>query len=184
MTLINLTTPTALALSLSTLKAHLRLDGTEEDSLLTQYIDAATQQVEHASHTRLIQRTVRYVAPRAEVIHVPVGPLVSVESVTLKSAGGEDVSIPLAQVEVDTTRGTLTLLEGTYGLYAAAQVQLDIIVGFGADESAIPADLAQAVLMLASDMYQKRGAGEGGISPQVRALCVPYQKLNLSAEAV
>ncbi|MFU8765990.1 MAG: head-tail connector protein, partial [Haliea sp.] len=59
----------------------------------------------------------------------------------------------------------------------AAEITFD--AGFGPDWADVPADLAQAVFLLATRFYEHRGGTEAEITPDVAALIAPYRSIRL-----
>ena len=98
MTYALITPPPAEALTLGEVKAHLRLDGADEDVLLGTLISVAREHLERVSGLCLISQTWRLYldsVPEDGVIQIARGPVQAIESVMLYDAGGEEVSWPV-----------------------------------------------------------------------------------------
>jgi uncharacterized phiE125 gp8 family phage protein len=157
----------AAALPIQVMRDHLRL-GTGfaeeglQDGLIEAYLRAAIAVIEGRTGKALLQRVFRWVLddwrdPAAQAL--PVAPVRSIASVTLRDgAGGSTVlDAGIYRVIADLHRPRLaptgTLLPSAP---VAGQVEVVFTAGFGALWSDVPADLRQAVLMLAADLYERR----------------------------
>jgi uncharacterized phiE125 gp8 family phage protein len=157
----------AAALPIQVMREHLRL-GTGfaeeglQDGLIEAYLRAALAVIEGRTGKALLQRVFRWVLddwrdPAGQAL--PVAPVQSIVSVTLTDgAGGSTVlDAGLYRLIADLHRPRLaptgTLLPM---VPAAGQVEVVFTAGFGALWSDVPADLRQAVLMLAADLYERR----------------------------
>jgi uncharacterized phiE125 gp8 family phage protein len=155
------------ALPLQAMRDHLRL-GTGfaeeglQDGLIEAYLRAAVSVIEGRTGKALLQRVFRWVLddwrdPAAQAL--PIAPVRSIVSVTLTDgAGGSTVlEAGLYRLIADLHRPRLAptgpLLPSVPG---AGQVEVVFTAGFGALWSEVPADLRQAVLMLAADLYERR----------------------------
>lgn len=173
------------ALPMADFSAHLRLgtgfssDGLV-DGLLESYLRAAIAAVEGRIGKALIHRRFLWQEPvwrnGGAGQALPMAPVSAVAEVALVDGSG-------AKTVLDSSRWRLQpdlhrpKLEPVFGLFPAipqgghAEVAFD--AGFGSQWSAIPADLAQAVLLLAAEFYELRhDAGEvtAGLPRRVQAL--------------
>ena len=177
MSLIDLSKPAVPAVSLSTLKEHLRIDEGAEDTLLLNLLNAATQLVETKADTRLIQRQVIYSTPYKTKVTLPVGPLVSLDVLEVHDTNGDFTSISLADAVVDLDVGRIDLSHVDTGGLSSKQVRLTCTVGYGSQADDMPEALAQAVLIQAAHMYEARGLADAmSAHPMVETLCQPYQR--------
>ena len=155
------------ALPLQAMRDHLRL-GTGfaeeglQDGLIEAYLRAALSVIEGRTGKALLQRVFRWVLddwrdPAAQAL--PIAPVRSIVSVTLTDgAGGSTVlEAGLWRLIADPHRPRLAptgpLLPS---VPSEGQVEVVFTAGFGALWSDVPADLRQAVLMLAADLYERR----------------------------
>lgn len=160
------TVPTA-ALPVQALKDHLRLgtgfsDDGMQNGLIEAYLRAAMAALEGRIGKVLIAR--RFLLQLADWRSsgeqaLPVAPVTAVVTVTLKDAAGGSSVIDASRYRLipDMHRpklvaaGVLLPLVPTDGL-----VEVVFDAGFGAIWSQVPADLAQAVILLAAEYYEQR----------------------------
>ncbi|MDE4192781.1 head-tail connector protein [Phaeobacter gallaeciensis] len=186
------------ALPLEAFKAHLRLGtGFPEDSLqdgvLNGFLRAALSAIEARTGKILITRSFTWEQTRwrnAEAEILPVAPVTSVTEIVMRdSEGGEVIVDPaLYRLERDTHHPKLCPQRGFLPIVAkGGSVRVSFAAGLAPDWGGLPADLAQAVLMLAAHYYEYReDTGlHGGCMPfGVTSLIERYRAIRLSLGAV
>lgn len=143
-------------------KAHLRVDGTEEDALITALIKAARHDAENRLQRTLLQSTWQLTLdafPRAawpgDVIRLAFGPILSVSSVQYYDAAGTLQTMAPADYRLaDHCIEPATAWPATQTRRGA--VQVTYTAGFGADASAVPAPIVQWILLAMGDLYANR----------------------------
>lgn len=186
------------ALPLEEFKAHLRLGtGFGEDSLqdevLLGFLRAALAAIEARTGKALIAREfsleIRHWRDRAQMI-LPIAPVQTVSEVVLSDAsGGETVlDTALYRLEGDSHRprlrpsGTLLPEVPIGGL-----VRISLQAGMAAEWGGLPADLGQAVMLLAAHYYEYRADTglHGGCMPfGVTSLIERYRSLRVTLGGV
>lgn len=168
MILTEVTAPPAAALPVRAFAAHLRLgtgfaDDGSQDAVLELYLRAAMAAIEARLGRVLLARSFAWTVERWREDAsqpLPVAPVRSVESVALVEADGVETAVdPVAWSLVrDTQRPRLV---GRFGRSlpriprgGAALVRL--VAGFGPTWDEVPADLRQAVFLLAAHYYEAR----------------------------
>lgn len=177
------------ALPVGALRAHLRLssgfaDDTTEDALLEQYLLAAIASVEGRVSRALFRRG--YVLRLAnwrngQTEGLLVAPVLSVNAVTLIAADGAMTLVPPARyrLEPDATRPRLVAAGSALPMIpTGGAVEIAFTAGFGVVWDDIPADLRQAVLLLAAQFYEGRDAA-GDMGFGVRALLERWRDLRI-----
>jgi uncharacterized phiE125 gp8 family phage protein len=85
-------------------KTHLRVDGTDEDTLIGTYISAAREFVETYTGTKLVSQTVLLQGSSFDdLFHLPAAPVVSVSSVTYLDTTGAEQTLSTDVYEVVNT---------------------------------------------------------------------------------
>lgn len=180
--------PATEPVSLVEAKLHLRVDATDEDTLITALITAARQLVEEETWRALVTQTWDYVAddwPMGDILALPRPPLQSVTSITYVDEDGVTQTIAAADYIVDTYQNRVVLAEGAEwpsdDLYPTSAVRVRYVAGYGA-ASAVPGPIKSAMLLLIGHLYENREAvasGAGVASAElplgVRALLAPYR---------
>lgn len=189
MTPILVSGPAVEPVALADMKAFLRLDGTEEDSLVTALIGAARLTVEAASGRLLVHQTWRLVLdrwPRGGVLRVPLAPFAGLIAARVFDAAGAATTLPPASFAVDTAADP-----GRIVVAAAvpdpgrqlAGIELDVRGGYGPGADDVPPPLRQAVRLLVAYWFEHRGdepAAPGRALPaDVVALVATYRRARL-----
>ena len=163
------------ALPVQAMKDHLRLgtgfaDDGMQDGLIEAHLRAAIAAIEGRTGKALLARrfTLRLAQWREKqgAQALPMAPVSTVISVTLFDASETPtVMAPaLYRLVPDMQRPRLMAVGRSLPTIAeGGAVELVFDAGFGTDWGAVPADLAQAVLLLAAEFYELRhDGGQGG----------------------
>ena len=188
-----LTSPPAVEpVSLSEAKAHLRVDGTDEDALITALILAARKHLETWLARALITQSWRLmldVWPPSGAVDLPLSPLQSIEGVETYDA--DDVATPVAASEyfVDAVSDPARLVRTSGDAWpapgrAANGVEIRFTAGYGDAASNVPQPLRQALHLLIAHWFERREpvAAEGAqtsVPLGVASLISPYRRARL-----
>lgn len=163
------------ALPVQAMKDHLRLgtgfaDDGMQDGLIAAHLRAAIAAIEGRTGKALLARRFVLRLDRWREVRggqaLPMAPVSAVVSVVMQDRAGVVVVMPVDRYRLvpDMQRPRLTGAGGALPVVpedGAVVVTFD--AGFGTDWGAVPADLGQAVLMLAAEFYEARhDAGQGG----------------------
>jgi uncharacterized phiE125 gp8 family phage protein len=174
MILTEVSAPPAAALPVRAFAEHLHLgtgfaDDGSEDAVLELYLRAAMAAIEARLGRVLLARDFSCTVTRWREDAsqgLPIGPVRSVESVTLVAAdGSESVVDPEAySVLRDSQRPRLL---GRFGrnlprIPRSGHAEIRFTAGYGQIWDTVPADLRQAVFLLAAHYYENRAEGAGG----------------------
>lgn len=188
------TTLPAPPLPLAAFKAHLHLgtgftEAGLQDDLLDGFLRAAIAAVESRIGKALLQRAFilelpRWADPTSQPL--PIAPVTQITALVLRDAAG--LETPIApqrwRLERDMQRPCLRAAGGVLpAIPAGGSAILHFQAGMALEWGALPADLAQAVLMLAAHFYEYRhetGLGRGCMPFGVTSLIERYRPLRLS----
>lgn len=157
------TPPTVEPVSLIEAELHLRVDMSAHDTYIGTLITAAREVVERISGRALIDQTWDMVLdafPCGDTLELPRPPLKSVTSITYIDAEGVSHTLSASDYQVDTYSepGRIVLKGGatwpSTTLQAAAGVIVRYVAGYGAEATAVPAHLKQAILLLIGHYYE------------------------------
>lgn len=161
-------------------KAHLRLNGTSEDALLTQHAAAALTLAEAFTGLALIVRpwVVQVAASGAwQLIDVtPVRAILSVEGI---DADGVALPLNVGDYGVDIAAGG----EGRVQVLRAPglrHARVSVEAGLATDWADLPASIVQGVVILTAHLFEARHAD--AVPPAaVGALWRPWRRMRLAA---
>lgn len=184
--------PAADVVSLAEAKAHLRVEHTAEDSLITALIAAATQHLDGWSGVLgrcLVTQTWRQSFdgfPVAGVLRLPFPDVQSVV-VTYTDAAGDPQTVDSANYHlVNAVCGAfVALASGAAWPSSATQpdaVGVTFVAGYG-NAAAVPAPIKAAVLLHVGNLYENRSAvDDGALAPlplAYDALIAPYRRMGV-----
>lgn len=167
MMLIEETTVPTSALPVALFKEHLRLgsgfaDDGVQDGLLEGFLRSAMAAIEARTGKALIERSFSWSVTRwrdAGGQALPISPISAIEGVSLVDRLGVETTVtPEAYyLQPDLQRPVLMAAGSALpSVPQAGSAKLQFLAGFGPEWSDLPADLAQAVLLLAAHYYEYR----------------------------
>lgn len=167
MMLVEETTVPILALPVAEFKDHLRLgsgfsDDGVQDAVLESYLRAAMAAIEARTGKILIEREFSWTLTTWRDVRrqpLPVAPVNAIRDVILLNMQGKETVVDAGSwyLEPDMQRPSLQAV-GTClpGLSTGGSVRIGMLAGFGPEWSDLPADLAQAVMLLGAHFYEYR----------------------------
>jgi len=193
MMLIETTAVPLTALPMAEFKAHLRLgtgftDDDIQDPVLESFLRAAMSAIEARTGKILIERTLAWTLNAwrdCDGQALPVAPVTSVTMLLFNASFGEPqvVSSSLYRLEQDMQRPVLRPTGGALPTIPTGKtIQVIFVAGFAPTWGGLPADLAQAVLLLAAHYYEYRHEttlGEGCMPYGVSSLIERYRTVRL-----
>jgi uncharacterized phiE125 gp8 family phage protein len=163
-------------------KAHLRLDGDDEDSLIGALIAAARVSVEAETRWALIEQSWRAFVEAwpEDGVFLPVAPALSVEVLRAITGEGTIVELDSDDYEFDIADGSVTIDP----VADAVRYEIDFTAGYGSSGVDVPQPLRQAIRLLVTHWYEHRSAVVLGDSATAiplgyRELIAPYRRMAL-----
>ncbi len=171
--------PAAEPVTLAEAKLWLRIDKSDEDSLVLELVKSARREVERFCGRQLINSTRIWRLdhfPSSGVIRLDRPPLSSVSSITYVDTAGATQTWATDQYDVDTDSepGRITLaynqsLPSDVRGGAANIVTITYVVGYGAAAENVPESLKVAMKVLLAHWYENREATVvGTISTEIK----------------
>lgn len=180
MTITELAPPVGEPLTLAETKAHLRVDSSADDTLITGLIRTVRGHLERATGLALLTRAFRMYLdcwPSSRVIQIGRGPVQTIDSVTVYAAAGLPGEIDTSGFVLDgqAQPARLMLPKQPAPGRAINGIEIDFTAGFGAAGADVPDTLKRAMLLHAALLYEFRGA----VSPDNQPAAVPagYDRL-------
>ena len=152
---------------------HLRLgtgfaDDGSQDAVLETYLRSALAAIEARTGKALLRRSFVWTLTAwgaADAQRLPIAPVTGIESLNLHASDDTVEAVDLRRLRLvpDTHRPAIEPTGAHLPTIPTGGIaELTLEAGFGADWASIPADLRQAVLMLAAGYYERRGV-DGGV---------------------
>lgn len=162
------TAPATEPLSLAEAKAHLRVDGTDEDTLITNLIEAARDVFEQETGRQVITATYRGSLDRFPVrstIAIPKPPLQSITSITYLDSAGAIQTWAASEYTVSTFSGPFALqgmifpvanetYPDTFPLPNA--VTVNFVAGYGGASTDVPEGVRAAIKGIVGELFEQR----------------------------
>jgi hypothetical protein len=189
--------------SISEMKAWLRLDTTTDDEMIRDLIDVATEQVKQHLQRGLLNETLELILDwptgsaiddldrlgdgehnttrqaangHANEIDLPFPPVQSITSIKTTDTTNVQTTFSSSNYQLDTHGGRVFLNQGhtwPSDLRDRAAVVIRYVSGYGASPKAIPAAIKQAIRQHVAYMYECRQSCE--IQPSCKDLLAPYR---------
>lgn len=160
MNLSIITPPASEPVTLAEAKSFLRVDGADDDTLISNLITAARQLAERYTNRAFITQVWELVEDHAPdgPLYTPKPPLVSVDAVKVTAENGTETTVPASSYWVDKSIGRLVRANGyTWPTHRGfASFIIRFTAGYGASGSAVPAPIRQALLMTIANLYENR----------------------------
>ena len=154
--------PVAEPLTLAEVKAHLRLDGADEDALLASLIRTAREHLERETGLCLIAQGWRLYLdgwPKDGVIAILKSLVQAIQSVTVYDSDGAPVEVSLEDHLLDgqARPARLWLRHPPAPGQALNGIEIDFSAGFGEAATDVPDTLKRAVTIHVAHMFAFRG---------------------------
>lgn len=167
-------------------KLHLRVDGSDEDSLIDSLITAARIQCEQISRRSFVTRTLRADLWRwCDLVWLPYPPLAGVVSIVYHDAAGNAATLDPGVYGVDTlaTPGRVYLAQGQEWPAAAlrdyAPIEITYTAGYGAAAD-VPETYKAAIKLYLGHLYENREAVLAGQGVSLSVLPLALDSLLLT----
>jgi len=179
--------PTIDPVSLSDIKAHCRVDHTDDDAYLLGLITAATNACESFTGRQLIHATYTLKLDGFPgEIELPKPPLSSVTSITYVDTAGTSQTVSADDYQVDSASVVGRVMPAYDAYWPATRdgqynvVTVTFVAGYGATAATVPIRLRQGVKAFAATLYEHRetvvvGAIKAELPEVCRALWYPFK---------
>jgi uncharacterized phiE125 gp8 family phage protein len=196
MPLILTSGPAAEPVALADAKAHLRVDGTAEDTLIASLIVTSRLHVEAAAGLALITQSwswFRDAWPPGPALDLPLRPVQSIAAVRLYDSTGAATTIAPATYLLDGSGSPARLVRQGAPISPNAWpspgriangIEIAFVAGYGSAAADVPAPIRHAILLLVAHWYEHRAPVEPGAQPapvpdMVSDLLAPYRTVRL-----
>lgn len=169
-----ITVPTELPVTIEEIRAHLNIDGTDQDTLLTQKATAATGLCERYAGLSFVTQTRRVTLSTfsCKDVILPYGPVQEITRFIYMDAEGAEQDVAEDTYTLDLN-SDLAKVRVTESWPTTNAVLNNVVIEYetGQDVADVPIEAKEAVLRLTARLYEKRGdSSEGVITEEVTDL--------------
>lgn len=189
MALVMTSGPALEPVSLSEAKAHLRVDSTDEDTLISSLIITSRLHIEASLGLALISQSWSLFLddwPDGSTVRLPMRPLQTVSAVRLYAEDESITTLPANSYYVDA-KGVPARIARLGGLgwprpqRSTNGIEIAFTAGYGSLASDVPEPIRHALLLLIAHWYERREPFEVGgsavaIPKMVSELLMPYRE--------
>lgn len=189
MTYSQISAPGAEPLTLAEVKAHMRLDGGDEDALVSALIGVARSYLEHTTGLCLISQGMRLYLdrwPKNGVVRIARGPVRTIDAVTVYGEDGTPQPVALSGhwLDGESRPARFWLAAPPTPGRSVNGIEIDFTAGFGDAGADVPDELKRAMLTHVALMFSYRGVVPPGDQPAAvpagyDRLVAPWQRWGL-----
>lgn len=158
------TGPATEPVSLEETKSFLRIDDDDNDIMVSSLITAARIYIETTIGKSLLTQNWSYFLdkwPNSGTIYLPLSPVQSIDQIKIHGITGTEETLNETEYQTDIYSANPRIkLTGTHNLAVNGQsinkIEVMFTAGFGLTAEEVPADLKQALLMLAAHWFENR----------------------------
>lgn len=166
MTTVRVTAPASEPITLAEAKAHLRVDASDEDTLISSLISAAVSHLDATGslgRAMITQTWAEWVSASPGYVRLPIGPFQSLTSVEYYDSDNAIQTATLSDFEtwLDGDFVRVKPKEGSLWPTAFSRpdaIKITYVAGFGDDATDVPQGIRQAILLLVGHWYENRMA--------------------------
>jgi uncharacterized phiE125 gp8 family phage protein len=153
------TAPAEEPVSVTEAKAQLRIDGSDNDTLITSLIKACRDEAERFMHRAFVTQTITMKLDSFPSTICPVrSPLISVTSIKYIDTAGSEQTLDSSYYTVDTYSEPARIVEAYGKTWPSTQstinaVEVVYVAGWGA-ATAVPNAIKQGIISLVVDMFE------------------------------
>lgn len=173
--LVRTVLPAEEPLTLAEAKLYLRVDGSSEDALIVDAMQAAREMAEMYMKRSLITQSwkLAYDDALPDETFLPYGPIISVTNVKIFDEEENETTVNTTIYSLNAAKTTLILESQVWG----HRVEVNYQAGYG-DASAVPKPIKQGILLHIAAMYDERSSS-AVIPDGARALYASYREVRL-----
>jgi uncharacterized phiE125 gp8 family phage protein len=181
---LELTSPPSIEpVSLAEAKAHLKIDTTDDDTLIERLIAAARTRAEwHTGRALITQGWTLWRDAWCDPLALPLPPLRAVASLKIYGCDDTEHVLDSADYTVDLAGGRIVLKDGIAppaDLRRINAVAVAFAAGYGDGADGVPAPLRSAILAIVTFLYEHRGEAPAELPQDALALLAPYRVLRV-----
>ena len=175
--LVRVAAPGAEPITLAEAKLYLRVDNTEEDTLIAGLISCAREDAEQYLRQSLITQSwkLAFDDDVEDAISFPQGPVQSITSVTLFDKDDNATVFNASGYRLNAAKNNVMFNTSCQ----ASRIEILYTAGYGTMASSVPAPIKQGILLHVAEMYDMRGDTNDTLPEAAQKLYVPFREVRL-----
>lgn len=162
--LVRVTAPAALPISVAEAKAQMRVEGNDDDTIIERLVNAAVAFVDVQGvlgRAMITQTWGEWLAPNPSTVLLSLGPVQSVSAIKYYDVDGVLQTATLADFNVFGTPNRITITPKTGKAWPVTQnrddaIKIEYVIGYGASSTSVPQTVRHALMMLVAHWYENR----------------------------
>lgn len=162
--LVRVTAPSASPISLAEAKAQMRVEGSDDDTIIQRLIDAAVAFVDVQGvlgFAMITQTWGEWVGQSPGTVMLSLGPVQSVSAIKYYDTDGTLQTATLSDFNVFGTPNRITISPKSGKAWPTTQmrddaIKIEYVIGYGDAASDVPQTIRHAILMLVAHWYENR----------------------------
>jgi uncharacterized phiE125 gp8 family phage protein len=162
--LVRVTAPATAPITLAEAKAQMKVESSDDDTIIQRLIDAAVNFVDAQGalgKAMITQTWGQWLSPNPGTVYLLLGPVQSVSAVKYYDVDGTLQTATLADFNVFGTPNRISVLPKSGKAWPVTQtrddaIKIEYIIGYGSTSASVPETVRHALIMLVSNWYENR----------------------------
>jgi uncharacterized phiE125 gp8 family phage protein len=180
-----ITPPQITPVTLEEVKAHLKVTGTDEDSLLTIYVEAATNAAQAYTNIRFINTDIEEVFEDFHEMTYLRFPTQAIESIEYDASDDTVKTVDTDIYVLNTYTEPQVLLRQSGKMWPTdlaekrMRIRVRYTAGFGEQTTHVPSDIRSAILLIVGHLYENREDSVSALPKASTRLLEPWRVYHL-----
>ena len=162
--LVRVTAPATAPITLAEAKAQMKVESSDDDTIIQRLIDAAVNFVDAQGalgKAMITQTWGQWLSPNPGTVYLLLGPVQSVSAVKYYDVDGTLQTATLADFNVFGTPNRISVFPKSGKAWPVTQtrddaIKIEYIIGYGSTSASVPETVRHALIMLVSNWYENR----------------------------
>jgi len=162
--LVRVTAPATAPISLAEAKAQMKVEGSDDDTIIQRLIDAAVAFVDAQGalgKAMITQTWGQWLSPNPNTVYLTLGPVQSVSAIKYYDVDGVLQTATLSDFNVFGTPNRISVSPKSGKAWPVTQtrddaIKIEYVIGYGATSASVPETVRHALMMLVAHWYDMR----------------------------
>jgi len=162
--LVRVTAPATAPISLAEAKAQMKVEGSDDDTIIQRLIDAAVAFVDAQGalgKAMITQTWGQWLSPNPNTVYLTLGPVQSVSAIKYYDVDGVLQTATLSDFNVFGTPNRISVSPKSGKAWPVTQtrddaIKIEYVIGYGSTSASVPETVRHALMMLVAHWYDMR----------------------------